>query len=143
MVEIEPGVFIAGQIAPADVVAAAALGVRAIVNNRPDGEERGQPAGRAIAATAAAAGLAYHAVPVAGGFAAEDVEAMRAALEGGPTLAYCKSGYRSAALWALARAAGGAEPGALIAAAARGGWPLGALLPALTALAGRGESGAG
>ena len=39
-----------------------------IVNNRPDGEEPGQPAGDEIKAAAEAAGLDYRHIPVAGGF---------------------------------------------------------------------------
>ena len=77
---IEDGVFVGGQIAPADVAALAAAGVRTIVNNRPDGEEPGQPDGAAIEAAARAAGVAYVAAPIAGGIAPEAVDAMRAAL---------------------------------------------------------------
>lgn len=41
--KLEPGLDVTGQIPPGDVPALAALGYRAIVSNRPDGEEVGQP----------------------------------------------------------------------------------------------------
>ena len=113
--------FVAGQIEPADVEAAKALGVTTIVNNRPDGEEPGQPASVEIAAAALAAGLDYQHIPIAGGFSPEQVEAMAAALDhDGKTLAFCRSGTRSTFLWALAEASrgrGGAEITRLAAAA--------------------------
>ena len=54
----------------------AALGVTTIVNNRPDGEEPGQPSGDEIADAAEAAGLVYREVPVAGGIEAMQIETM-------------------------------------------------------------------
>src|SRR3954471_24893609 len=96
--------WVAGQIGPGDTVEAAARGIRVIINNRPDGEEPGQPAGAEIEAAAKAAGLGYRHIPVAGGFSAAQVTAMADALAGGPALAFCRSGTRSTFLWALARA---------------------------------------
>ena len=64
LIPIDNGAFVSGQIAPADVAEAAALGVTLIVNNRPDGEEPGQPSGAEIEAAAVAAGLEYRHIPV-------------------------------------------------------------------------------
>ena len=47
--------LIAGQIAPADVAALKADGVTMIINNRPDGEDAGQPTSAEIEAAACAA----------------------------------------------------------------------------------------
>jgi uncharacterized protein (TIGR01244 family) len=113
------------QVVPADMPAAAAAGVRLIVNNRPDGEEPGQPSSAEIEASARAAGLDYRHIPIAGDFPAERVEAMAAALEQGPVLAFCRSGTRSTFLWALARARQGAPAGESVAAAAAAGYDLG------------------
>ena len=44
--------LVAGQIGPDDVPALKALGVTLIVNNRPDGEDVGQPASDDIEAPA-------------------------------------------------------------------------------------------
>jgi uncharacterized protein (TIGR01244 family) len=113
------------QLAVEDLDAAAASGIRLIVNNRPDGEEPGQPSSAGIEAAARAAGLDYRHIPVAGGFGPGQVEAMARALEQGPVLAFCRSGTRSTFLWALARAARGARAEESIAAAAAAGYDLG------------------
>jgi uncharacterized protein (TIGR01244 family) len=135
---LETGFAVAPQISTADVAAAAAAGYRHIVNNRPEAEEPGQPTGDAIRAAAEAAGLGYTAIPVRpGGFAPDQVEALAGLIEagGGPFLAFCRSGTRSAMLWALARAARGAEPQALMAGAAAQGYDLGPLRLLLVELA--------
>ncbi len=100
----------APQLQPADLAAAAAAGAVAIVNNRPDFEEPGQPDGDAMAVAAAALGLSYVAIPVRGGPGPTEIAAMRAALDAadGPVLAYCKSGTRSILTWAAAEIGSGA-----------------------------------
>lgn len=103
--------FLAGpQIGPDEVGALAAGGVALIINNRPDGEVPGQPSGAEVAAAARAAGIDYAPVPVRGLPGPEQVEAMAAALARakGPVLAYCRSGMRSAACWAMAEVGSGA-----------------------------------
>lgn len=122
---IDDNVWVSGQITPEDVAAAATAGVRTIVNNRPDAEVPGQPASSEIEATANALGLGYHHIPVAG-LNAGQVEAMTKVLaeSGGPVLAFCRSGTRSAYLWALARSSQGADGDELIRAAAAAGYDL-------------------
>jgi len=123
-------VLVAGQITPQDVTAAS--GVAVIVNNRPDGEEPGQPSGAAIEAAAREAGIAYHHIPVSGAITPEVVKRMAALLnEGAPLLAFCRSGTRSTWLWALAEASRGADGEALILRAAEAGYDLGPLRPYL------------
>ena len=112
------------QFTAADIVEAASAGIRLIVNNRPDGEEPGQPTSAEIGAAAGAAGLDYRHIPIAGAFPPEQVEAMARALEQGPVLAFCRSGTRSTYLWALARAKRGAAAGESVAAAAAAGYDL-------------------
>lgn len=123
---IDESMLVAGQISPEDVEALKAGGVTLIINNRPDGEEPGQPSGAEVEAAAAAAGLSYRHIPVASGFSAEQVAAMAAALDEaeGPVLAFCKSGTRSAFLWALARAGQGVEREELMQKAAAAGYDL-------------------
>jgi len=126
MKRLDEKTLVAGQIRPEDVAALTASGVTAIVNNRPDGEEPGQPAGADIAEAAEAAGIAYRHIPIAGGFNMDDVMAMADALDSGEgtSLAFCKSGTRSTFLWALARSERGAEREDLIARAAAAGYDL-------------------
>jgi uncharacterized protein (TIGR01244 family) len=125
------------QIALSDMAEAAAQGFALVVNNRPDGEEPDAPQGDAIAAAAAAAGLAYVAIPVGhGGFSHAQLDALDAARAAHPgkCLAYCRSGTRSTHLWALASARGGQAPDALCDAAAAAGYDLAMLRPMLTSL---------
>lgn len=135
---IEPGFAALPQISPADLPALAAQGVRMVINNRPDGESPGQPAAADIAAAAQAAGLAHAAIPITAP-TLEAVEATRAALASapGPVVAFCRSGNRSATLWACARALDGADPAQLIDAARRAGFDLSGLAPLLASLAAR------
>ena len=101
----------APQISVADVAEAARLGFKAIICNRPDDEEPGQPSAAEIGAAAAAAGLAYTHIPVRGAPGPAEVEAMRKAVDAarGPVLAYCRSGTRSITTWSLGQALSGAR----------------------------------
>ncbi|WP_414470947.1 TIGR01244 family sulfur transferase [Microvirga sp. M2] len=95
------------QLRPEDLKVAAAAGFRAIINNRPDGEAPDQPPSNALAAAARRLGLPYWHIPVVPGRLSPDrVEAFKEALTAtaGPTLAFCRTGTRSASLWALASA---------------------------------------
>jgi uncharacterized protein (TIGR01244 family) len=123
---LDDGVVVSGQIEPGDLAEAAALGVTAIVNNRPDGEEPGQPAGAEIETAARAAGLDYRAIPTAGGLGPDEIAAMTGVLDAadGQVLAFCRSGTRSTYLWALARSAQGADGEALLSKAAAAGYDL-------------------
>jgi uncharacterized protein (TIGR01244 family) len=139
--KIDDRISVAPQIAVEDVPGIAAAGFKAIVNNRPDDEEAGQPSGAAIAAAAAKAGLSYVAIPVThAGFSAGQVEAMAKALAeaDGPVLAYCRSGTRSCNLWALAAASAGGSPDELTGKAAGAGYDIGGIRPLLDGLSGRG-----
>jgi uncharacterized protein (TIGR01244 family) len=118
---------VAPQITPFEIAAIAQAGYAEVINNRPDDEEPGQPSGAAIAAACAQAGVTYRAIPVThAGFSANQVEAMANAINAaaGPVLAFCRSGTRSAHLWALARARMGDEPAVLVAQAAQAGYDI-------------------
>ncbi|MDF0486960.1 TIGR01244 family sulfur transferase [Sphingomonas sp. H39-1-10] len=138
--KMDDSVSVAPQIAPEDVADIAAAGFVAIVNNRPDGEDPGQPEGAAVRAAAEAAGLAYTEIPVTqAGFSHPQIDAMVQALEeaGGPVLAFCRSGTRSCNLWALAQAKQGRDPDVLIAKGREAGYDLNGLRPLLEALSGK------
>jgi sulfide:quinone oxidoreductase len=92
------------QIAPGDVPGIKEAGFRAIMCNRPDGEDAGQPDIAAIAAAAEAAGLEFRAVPIVSGALSEgDLADFRAALAEmpAPVLAYCRSGTRCTTVWSI------------------------------------------
>lgn len=131
---LDEKVSVAGQIAPADLAEARAQGFTAIVNNRPDGEQPGQPSGAEIAAAAAAEGLLYTAIPVgAQGLGEAQVSAMVGVLSQaeGPVLAFCRSGTRSTYLWALARARIGDDPDLLVEKAEAAGYDISSIRAAL------------
>jgi uncharacterized protein (TIGR01244 family) len=123
---INENVSVSGQIQPEDVATLKSLGFVAIINNRPDGESPDQPAGADIEAAAAAAGLAYHAIPLGReGVNPDLVERTRAVIEGsdGPVFCFCRSGTRSTTLWALSQA-GLADAQDIISQAAEAGYDM-------------------
>jgi len=110
--QLDDKVMVSGQVAPHEVAALAEQGVTVLVNNRPDGEEPGQPLASEIEDAAAAAGIGYRYVPIIRGIGPADVEEMQAAIreaEGGKLLAFCRSGTRSALAIALAKREDGAS----------------------------------
>jgi len=121
---LAPGLSVAGRLDRADIDALARAGVRTIVNNRPDGEDPGQLPAAEAKELAAEHGIAYHHIPItAATLTRGDVDAFAATLRDAaqPVVAHCRSGTRSALLWALTRMREGADPLALISEAARHG----------------------
>ncbi len=114
------------QISLADVAAAAAAGYSLIINNRPDGEDAGQPTAAQIEAAARAAGLDFMSVPVVGRPNPQQIEAVHRAVAGasGKVLAYCRSGTRSITTWAMGEAAAGGQAGEIIERGAAAGYDL-------------------
>ena len=109
--QITPGFYVAAQLDAEDIARAAELGFRTIINNRPDRESEDQLEALEAEKLAGKAGLEYHFLPVRG-FQITDEDNVRCfdAVLGGaeePVLAYCKSGTRSAMLWAQAMAGHG------------------------------------
>ncbi|WP_113912351.1 TIGR01244 family sulfur transferase [Roseovarius dicentrarchi] len=94
------------QIDPGDVPGIKAAGFRAIMCNRPDGEEAGQCDHALIEAAAKDAGLAFYNVPItSNGISSEDMDDFNAALAEmpAPVLAYCRSGTRCTMLWSMSQ----------------------------------------
>jgi sulfide:quinone oxidoreductase len=108
VIYITPGFAVTAALAPEDFAEVARLGFKAVVSNRPDREDAGQLTARAEAVHAWRAGLIFRHVPATKHelFTDAVVEGMGDALRAlpGPVLAHCKSGLRSAILWAAASA---------------------------------------
>ena len=105
--KITPEFFVAAQLDEQDLERAAGLGFRTLIINRPDGEGGvEQPGSVDMGKAAARNGLSSHYLPVRGFQITdeENVAAFSKILEASeaPVLAYCKSGTRSAMLWAQA-----------------------------------------
>lgn len=102
--QVADDVCVAPQLTPDAMAEAARMGFRAVVNNRPDFEHGpDQPTSAAIEAAARAAGLEYRHLPVSGGYQSpEEIEAMKQLLDElpRPVLLFCRSGARSAMLFA-------------------------------------------
>ena len=111
--QLDEKVMVSGQVAPHEVSwLAEQHGLTMLVNNRPDGEEPGQPLAADIEAAAAEAGIAYRFVPIIRGIGPADVESMQQALReagDGKLLAFCRSGTRSAFAASLAHREEGAS----------------------------------
>jgi uncharacterized protein (TIGR01244 family) len=110
--QLDDKVMVSGQVAPHEVAGLAEQGITVLVNNRPDGEEPGQPLAGEIEDAAAAAGIGYRFVPIIRGIGPADIEEMQKALRearDGKLLAFCRSGTRSALAIALAKREEGAS----------------------------------
>ena len=97
---------VAGQISADMVAEIAAAGYQVLLNNRPDGEENGQPSSAEIAVAAEAEGLEYHHIPVtAMNFPGDHLGEMADLFddEQRPVFAFCRTGTRCTNLWVLSR----------------------------------------
>ena len=100
--QMSEAVAVSGQIQPEHVAQLAEHGFKAIICNRPDGEEFGQPPAADIAQACEVQDIAFHYIPVdKSGLTMEMVESFRDAVAAsdGPVFAYCRSGQRSSVLW--------------------------------------------
>lgn len=108
IVQLEPDIAVAPQLGEADFAEIAALGFRAVVNNRPDGEAADQLPNAQAEAAARRHGLAYRYQPVRNLNVTDDdvVEAFARLADElpGPVLFYCRSGTRCTTLWTQAAA---------------------------------------
>ena len=101
---LSPDFSVTPQIEVADVPELAALGFKSIIGNRPEGEATDQPAWFALAAEAGRHGMSARQIPVVPGqIERNDVTRFAEALHELPTpiAAFCRTGTRSATLWAL------------------------------------------
>ena len=138
--KLTDNIYASPQITLEDVAEAAAMGVKLIINNRPEGESDDQVPGAEIEAAARAAGIDYVAIPVThAGFSEPQVLAMVKALDEaeGPVLAYCRSGTRSTLLWALSEASQGGDPDSLTNMAAKAGYDVSPVRPLMDMLKAR------
>jgi len=104
MKQINDRLWISPQIETGAISSLKEKGFAGIVNNRPDGEEPRQPPAETNRAEAEAHGLNYTHIPIVPGqISEEQVRKFQKALEEseGPVIAHCKTGTRSATLFAI------------------------------------------
>lgn len=113
--QIDDRLTVAAQPGLEALAELAAGGFAAIINNRPDGEEPGQPGSADEKAVLKQVGLDYHFIPVTATTITEaDIDAFREVLSGakGPVFAHCRTGTRSLTLHVLGEVlAGRMKPG--------------------------------
>ena len=97
---------VAPQVDSLDFALLAADGFTLVISNRLDGEDASQLSAEMMARCAEAAGLRFIHLPVTSGIDDDDVRKFEKALANaaGKVLAYCRTGTRSASLWALSEA---------------------------------------
>ncbi|WCT75747.1 bifunctional protein tyrosine phosphatase family protein/NAD(P)/FAD-dependent oxidoreductase (plasmid) [Sphingomonas naphthae] len=131
--QLSSSLSVSPQLSAADVEAAARQGYRAIIDNRPDREETDQISADQMEALAQAQGMGFAYVPAAPGkIGDEEIAGMVSALSRleGPVLAYCRTGTRSATLWALSQA-GQQSADQILESTAAAGYDLSPLRPRL------------
>ena len=137
---VEQDFAVAPQVTAADIADLAREGVKTLINNRPDGEERDQLSSADARAQAEKLGLRYVNLPVrTDTISAADVDAFARALKLSPKpiVAHCRSGTRCYLLWAAVQAAQGKDVSQLVMRAAGDGYDL-RVLPDLLRRIGRG-----
>ena len=103
--ELTENMSVSAQIKHSDLADLAKLGFKTVINNRPDREVPFQPRSKTLAARAKKAKITYLYLPViSGGITQKDVDDFAALLakSQGPVFAFCRTGTRSANLWARA-----------------------------------------
>ena len=102
---LTPALSVSDQIKHREIAKIAELGFKTIINNRPDREIPFQPRTKTLAAHAEKVGIHYIYLPVISGrLTQENINEFAQLLEcaKGPVLAFCRTGTRSANLWARA-----------------------------------------
>ena len=103
-IHLTDSITVSPQILPSDVAQLAEMGFKSIINNRPDGEEKGQPLNSEIEKVANELGLEYFYLPVISG----NIPQVQGKQFGDlfekatkPIFAFCRTGTRCSALWSM------------------------------------------
>lgn len=135
--KIDDNFAVAPQLPAEAMEAAAKEGFHAVICNRPDDEDAGQPTLDDMSKAATRAGLAFHAVPYDMRTLDRGViDAFEAAIASadGPVLAYCRSGTRSTIGWCVIQRRAGKSMDEVLSAARSAGYELSAQAPMIEAL---------
>lgn len=103
--KLNQDIFIADQIILSDLEQFYHLGIKTVINNRPD-KEINSPLSVEVAQRSKELGLNYYYLPIIPGeYLIENITALTAivATLNSPMVAYCRSGNRSTNLWGLSQ----------------------------------------
>ncbi|MCJ8318077.1 MAG: TIGR01244 family sulfur transferase [Colwellia sp.] len=103
--KLSQDIYIADQIDLSDLEQFNRLGIKTIINNRPD-QEINAPRSAEVAQRTKELGLSYHYLPIIPGeYLVENISALTAivAALSSPMVAYCRTGNRSTTLWGLSQ----------------------------------------
>ncbi|MCG3730412.1 TIGR01244 family sulfur transferase [Vibrio cincinnatiensis] len=104
LIALSNDITVAPQILPSDIREIAHLGFKSVINNRPDGEEVGQPLNGDIEQESEKYGLEYYHMPVISGqITSQQVAMFTDLLEKAPKpiVAFCRTGTRCSMLWSM------------------------------------------
>lgn len=109
MKKLHENLYVGPQLGESDLRTLADQGFSMLINNRPDGEEPGQPSSAALRTGAEALGLSYHHNPVSGRPGPEQAAEQHRILSAseGKAFMFCRSGMRSTAAWAMGSVSAG------------------------------------
>lgn len=131
------GFYVSGQITPDELQNISGCGIKALIINRPDGENPPRLHSGQIMQNAKAIGMKCVYIPVAGKISYDMIEQTRLVITDlpRPILAYCGSGKRSSILWCLANVQ---EKGIddVLQCASDAGYDLSSIRPMLNAITG-------
>lgn len=99
---------VTSQIEKSDAAEIAKSSFKKVINNRPDGEEKTQPDSQHILTAVSDHGIGYLYIPICDGiFSDGDIAELDQVIKAAqaPVLAFCRTGTRSAKLWALCETA--------------------------------------
>ena len=132
--ELDQNLTIASQVQPDDLPGLKQAGFLTIVCNRPDGEGPDQPAFSEIEKEARRLGMEAHYLPTVPQNVTDEQGAAFGALFNElpkPILGYCRTGRRTATLWALSQAGKKSVP-EILESASRAGLDFSDLVPRIT-----------
>jgi sulfide:quinone oxidoreductase len=104
--QLDEHIYIADQINTVDISTLKELGIKTIINNRPDNEEAKQPLSADISVHAASINIKYYFLPIIpGNYSVGSIEKLTELLNTvtKPVLIFCRTGNRSINLWALSQ----------------------------------------
>ncbi|GHE77772.1 TIGR01244 family sulfur transferase [Thalassotalea profundi] len=104
--QLNTQIYIADQISLGDINTIKKLGIRSVMNNRPDNEEVNQPLSNEISYEFQASGIEYAYLPIAPGiYSQTNIHEFEQLLDTmkKPILIFCRSGNRAVNLWALSK----------------------------------------